>query len=84
MPTITSTEARKHLTDILNRVYHGKERITVTRRGKPAAVFVPAEDVELLERIEDAVDLAEAREALKEVEGEEVVTWEEVKKKLGL
>lgn len=40
--------------------------------------------MELLERIEDAIDLAEAREALKEVEREGAVSWEEVKKKLGL
>ena len=84
MTTITSTEARKHLIKILDRVYHDKERVTITRRGKPSAVFVPVEDVELLKRIEDAIDLAEAREALKEVEREGAVTWEKIKKKLGL
>ena len=39
---------------------------------------------EILERIEDEIDLAAAREALAEVEAEGAVPWEQVKAELGL
>lgn len=34
-------EAKKHFSEIINRVSYGKERITITKRGKPLAMIVP-------------------------------------------
>ena len=45
------------------------------------AAVVPIEDVELLEKLEDEIDLAAAREALKDPK---TISWETVKKKLRL
>lgn len=39
--TIGLTEAREHLTEILERVLEG-ERVVVTRYGSPVAAIVPA------------------------------------------
>lgn len=64
--TITTAEARRKFAEIVNRVAYGKERITVTRRGKTVVAVVPIEDVALLEELEDRVDIQAARKAIRE------------------
>jgi prevent-host-death family protein len=58
---ISTAEARDRFSEVLNRAAFGKERVVLTRRGKPLAAVVPIEDVEALEAMEDAADIAEAR-----------------------
>ena len=41
--TISVAEAKKHLSELLGKVAFGKERILITKRGKPMARLVPAE-----------------------------------------
>ena len=81
MPDISTGEARNNLATVVNRVTFGKERVTLTRRGKPVAAVVPLEDVELLEALEDRLDLETAREAMREPGA---VPWEKIKADLGL
>ena len=40
---ISAAEAKLHFADLLGRVAYGKERVTITRRGKPMAILVPLE-----------------------------------------
>jgi len=40
---IPVTEARAQLSELINRVGYGKERIVLTRHGKPLVALVPAE-----------------------------------------
>lgn len=42
--TITITEAKAKLSEIINRVIIRKERISITRKGKPAAILLPIEE----------------------------------------
>jgi prevent-host-death family protein len=58
--------ARQNFTDLVNRAAYGKERIIIGRRDEDLAVLVPIEDAQLLERLEDEIDLREARLAEKE------------------
>ena len=51
MSLINVSIARAEFPEILNRVAYGKERIVVSRRGKPLAAMVPIEDLHLLERL---------------------------------
>ena len=51
MSSINVSIARAEFPEILNRVAYGKERIVVSRRGKPLAAMVPIEDLHLLERL---------------------------------
>ena len=81
MTTIAASEFRQNLADLGNRVSYGRERITVTRSGKPLFAVVPYEDAELLDALEDHMDLELAREALKR---NDTVAWEKAKKDLGL
>lgn len=84
MTKVSTAEARNEFSEILNRASFGKERIVLTRRGKDLAAVVPMEDLELLERLEDRIDLEDARAALAEVRESGAVTWEKLKSDLGL
>jgi prevent-host-death family protein len=59
------TKARRDFTNIANRVMFGGERICIEKNNKPAVAVVPAEDVEILEAIEDQIDIRAAKAALK-------------------
>ncbi|MBN1941919.1 MAG: type II toxin-antitoxin system prevent-host-death family antitoxin [Phycisphaerae bacterium] len=80
MTTLPITEAREHLADLGNRVALLGERVIVERRGKNLFALVPVEDLELLERLEDKLDL----DAVRQARNEPAKSWAEVKKALGL
>lgn len=75
-------ELRDNFADALNRVAYQGERIVLERRGKGVAVLVSMEDLALLERWEDELDVAEARKALAE-KGPNI-PFDQVKAELGL
>ena len=81
LPKLTASTARQNFSDIVNRAAYGGERIIVHRRQKPVAAVISIEDLELIERIEDEVDVKAALKALKE---SGTIPWETVKKKLRL
>jgi prevent-host-death family protein len=62
--TVSTVRARDHFSEVLERAAVGKERVVLTRRGKPIAVVVPIEDLRLLEELEDRRDAAEAHAAI--------------------
>jgi len=41
--TISVAEAKKNFSELLGKVAYGKERITITKKGRPMACLVPAE-----------------------------------------
>ena len=82
--TMNSTDARERLADVLNRVAYAKDRVRITRRGKAVAAVVPIEDLELIERLEDEIDIREAKKALADVRKNGTIPWAKVKKDLGL
>ena len=81
MTTLEASTLRQGISDALNRVAYTGERISIRRHGKPIAALVSVEDATLLDAIEDRLDLAEAKKALKEKGS---LPWAEVKKRLGL
>ena len=84
MGQINTVNARAQFSEIINRAAFGKERVTLTRRGKEIVAVVPIEDVKLLEALEDKIDLEDARAALAEAKRKGTVSWEKIKKELGL
>jgi prevent-host-death family protein len=82
--TFTTVEARKQIGEVINRAAYGKERVILTRRGKPVAAVVPIEDVETLEALEDRLDIEEANRVLDAVEEEGTTPFDQVKRELGL
>ena len=81
--TISTREARENFSDVINRAAYGKERVILTRRGKPLVAVVPIDDVEVLETLEDKIDLQDTLAALKEAEDKGTMTPQEFKRELG-
>jgi len=84
MENVSTAEARKHLAELLNRAAYGKERFVVTRHGKELVAIVPAEDLELLERLRQFASRKEIDKALRELDEGDGVSWESLKSELGL
>lgn len=84
--TRSVTEARREFANLVNRVTYGGERVVLTKNNKPAAAIVSAEDLDLLEAIEDAIDVQEAQKALRRMKanGERPIPLSQLKKELGL
>lgn len=66
MNSIPISDARKQLSDLGNRVSMRGERIVIGRQGKDLFALVPMEDLDLLERLEDKLDLGTIRQRLDE------------------
>ncbi|WP_341791922.1 type II toxin-antitoxin system Phd/YefM family antitoxin [Rickettsia endosymbiont of Gonocerus acuteangulatus] len=66
MSNITTSVAREHFSEIINRSSYGKERIVLSRRGKDLATVIPIEDLKLIEMIENKLDIEKAKEAVKD------------------
>jgi antitoxin YefM len=60
-------EVRDHFSDVVDRVEHEHERVTVTRNGRAAAVIISPDDLAQLEETLDVLSdpdaLADIREA---------------------
>lgn len=86
--TISVTEAREKLADLVNEIYYGTVDYLITRRNKKLAVLIPPQRyklfLELLERYSDELDNREAEKALEEARREGTVSLEELKAELGL
>jgi prevent-host-death family protein len=86
MTKVSTAVARKQFSDMVNRASYAKERVALTRYGRTLAAIVPAEDLELLEAMEDRIDSEDAEKALAEMKakGEKPIPIAKLKTKLGL
>ena len=80
------SDARDRFDELLKRAVKDKDRVVLTRRGRPVAALVPIEDLEFLEAIEDQLDVEEFRRAKEEFErsGEPAIPLDEVVRRLGI
>ena len=81
MAKLSTSAARQKFSEIISKAEFAGERTILHRRKKPVAAVVPIEDLKLIERYEDELDIRDAKKALKE-KGR--IPWEKVKKDLGL
>jgi prevent-host-death family protein len=84
---ISVAYAREHFAEYVSKVAYTKDRIVVTKHGKKVAAFVPYEDLEWLEEMENTIDLKEAKKAMAEMKrsGKKgTVPFRQVVKELGL
>jgi prevent-host-death family protein len=84
MTSMPVTAARDDLSEVVNRVAYGRERICLTRHGKDVACVISMEEAKLLDLIEDRLDLSDALDALKELRQHGSVSWSDLKAELGL
>jgi antitoxin YefM len=62
--TVPFTEAKAHLSELVDRTSREHERFVVTRNGRPAAILMSPED---LESLEATVDILEDRKLLESI-----------------
>ena len=74
-------KVRANLTEYLNRVVYGGERVVLQRRNKGVAALVSMEDLALLQSLEDRADVKAALKARKE---KGAIPLEKVKARLGM
>jgi len=84
MTDITAADARKNLSEILNRVAYSKERVVLTRHGTQIAAIVPLEDLDLLTQLHTVVERRDIDDAIAESERGKTITWLDLKRELGL
>ncbi len=51
--TVSMTQAKNELADVVNRVAYGGERIVLLSRGRPKAAIISFEDLQLLEGLRE-------------------------------
>ncbi|HET6520400.1 MAG TPA: type II toxin-antitoxin system Phd/YefM family antitoxin [Geminicoccaceae bacterium] len=83
---VPAADAPDRFTEMLTRATEDKERVILTRAGRPVAALVPIEDLAWLEAIADRLDAEDYRAAREEFErsGGQTVPWEQMKRDLGL
>ena len=56
MRRVSTSEARKELAELINRVAYAQDRVLIGRRGKELAALIPIADLRLLERLADDLE----------------------------
>lgn len=79
---IPASQARERFSEILNEVSYGHERMMLQRHGKDVAAVISADDLKLLEELEDRADLREMENVLSK--GETPIPWEQARAALGV
>jgi prevent-host-death family protein len=59
--TVSMTQAKNELADVVNRVAYGRERIILLSRSKPRAAVVSFEDLQVLEELQEEKKAHQAR-----------------------
>ncbi|MGH2655639.1 MAG: type II toxin-antitoxin system Phd/YefM family antitoxin [Actinomycetota bacterium] len=62
--TVPLTEAKAHLSELVDRALREHERFVVTRNGRPAAVLLSPDD---LEALEETVDILQDRSLMESI-----------------
>lgn len=77
--TLTISEAKAKLSELVHRAAYGHERILLGSRGRPKAAIISIED---LQRLEDLEDACAAEEAMEAYARGETIPWEQAKSEL--
>ncbi len=82
------TEARTHLTELLDEIERVHEHVVITRNGRPSAVVMSQAEydslIETLEILGDAQLMADLAASDEDVAAGRVIPWGKVKRGLGL
>jgi len=86
MSTITVSEARARLADVVDQARIADEPVVLTRRERPVAAVISSALLErLTQAAEDLADIRAAQSARAEMAaGAAPVPWDQVKRDLGL
>jgi prevent-host-death family protein len=83
--TLPLAEVKAKLSEMVDRVEHTHDRITVTRNGRPAAVLISPDELasleETLDLLSDPEALAQIREARAAVDSGDYLTGDDLRAK---
>ena len=79
----TLTEARKDMPEIFNKVCYAGERAIIQKHGKDCVAVVSIEDLNILKKMEDMINIRDAEDALRDYELHGGVLWDDVKDEIG-
>jgi antitoxin YefM len=78
-------DVKAKFSQMIDRVEHTHDRITVTRNGRPAAVLISPEELasleDTLELLSDPVALAELHESRRALQAGDVLTGDQLRSK---
>jgi prevent-host-death family protein len=82
MKTLSLTEVKAKLSELVNEVESRDERIVITRKGRPAAVLVSQDDLdswqETLEITSDRALMTELRRGIRQIKRGQTKSYDEV------
>lgn len=88
MTTVSVTQARKNLYDLIEEVASSGKRIGITNKGETRAVLMSAEEVASWEATLDVMSDPKLMKSIKKGEADikagRVISWEELKEKTGI
>lgn len=83
--TLSLAEVKAKFSEMVDRVEHTHDRITVTRNGRPAAVLISPEELasleDTLELLSDPAAMAQLRTSSAALAAGDVVTGDELRTK---
>jgi prevent-host-death family protein len=82
--TMSASQLRASLAEVVNGAAYGHERVVLTRRGRPIVAVVPIEDLALIQDVEERNDAQDFRAAVRAARRKPTVRWNDLKKELGL
>lgn len=87
MTTISATNARANLYDLIDEVATSGKRVGITKMGETKAVLISSDELASWEATMDVMSNTELvegiRKGMEDVKKGKVVSWEEVKRKAG-
>ncbi|HEV8536305.1 MAG TPA: type II toxin-antitoxin system Phd/YefM family antitoxin [Candidatus Limnocylindria bacterium] len=82
MKTLSLSEVKAKLSELVDQVESRDERVVITRKGRPAAVLVSHDDLEswqeTLEITSDRALMTEIRRGIRQLERGQAVSYEEL------
>lgn len=88
MITVSSTQARNNLYNLIDEVVASGKRVGITNKGETKAVLISAEELASWEATMDVMSdpklVKGIKKGMEDIRKGRLVFWEEVKKKAGL
>ncbi|HRD56164.1 MAG TPA: type II toxin-antitoxin system Phd/YefM family antitoxin [Parachlamydiaceae bacterium] len=86
--TVSCKEIKDHMAEILNRVAYNHNRYKIARHNKEMAIIISIDEWQVIENIlqklEDEQDMHEGLLALEEVKKQGSISFDKMKKRMGL
>jgi len=78
--TVSKISAIKNFSNIVNQVSCESNQVIITHQGKELAAIIPINDLKLLQKIEDYIDIEDAWKA--KLESNERISWDNLREEL--